>query len=83
MYDEPVLTNRFPCLAHCNAINSFNLWASGGDGNQVPFCAHVRQAANFLFLVICMLMLSTGFAGYDSSLDSIIVAHQGNDKKAL
>ena len=37
------------------------------------------QRGNFLFLVICMLMLLTDFTGYDSNLDSIMVVHQDFD----
>ena len=49
----------------------------------MPYCAHVYQAVNLFFLVICMLTLSTGFVGYDSNLQTIIVAHQGTDKRQL
>jgi hypothetical protein len=83
MHDEPVLIHRFPCPAHCDAIKSFELYAYGGGVNQTPSCAHVHQAVKFLIFVICILMLSTGYVGYDSSLDSIMVVHQGNDKKKL
>jgi hypothetical protein len=75
--------NHFPCPAHCQSTPNFELYAKGGDGLQNPFCAHFHQAVNFLLLVICILMLSTGFVGYDNALDSIIVVHEGNDKKQL
>ena len=77
--DEPVLMHRFPCPVTCSANTNFQISAVGGDGKHIPQCTHVHPAVNFLFLVICMLMLSTGIAGYDSALDSIVVAHQGND----
>jgi hypothetical protein len=77
------LTLRFPCPAHCDATQSFNIYGSGGDGNSVPFCAHVHQVVNFIFLVIYILMLSTGFVGYDNALDSIIVSHEGGDGQNL
>lgn len=44
-------------------------------------CSSVRTFTE-LFPVICMLTLSTGFVGYDQYLDTIIVAHQGTDKKS-
>lgn len=83
MHDEPVLMHRFPCPAHCQATPNFELYTNGGDGGQNPFCAHVHQAVDFLLLVIYILILSKGFVGYDNSLDSIMVVHQGNDKKKL
>lgn len=75
--------HRFPCLAHCQATPNFELYANGGDGNQTPFCAHVHRAVNFLIFVICILMLLAGFVGYDNNLDSIMVVHEGSDKKQL
>ena len=83
MDDEPVLIHRFPCPGPCQGNPTFELYGTGGDGQKVPQCAHIHQAVNYLFLVICMLMLSTGFAGYDNNLDSIIVSHQGNDGQNL
>jgi len=83
MHDEPVLMQRYPCPGPCQNTPNFELYASGGGTGGVPSCAHVHQAVNFLFFVICILMLSTGYAGYDNSLDSIILVHQGNDKKQL
>ncbi len=83
MHDEPVLIHRFPCPAHCQATQSFMLYGNGGDGQIVPYCAHVHQAVNFLFLVIHILMLPTGLVGYDDELDSIIVAHQGSEGQNL
>jgi hypothetical protein len=83
MHDEPVLMLRFPCPAHCQATPNFELYANGGDGNDVQFCAHVHQAVNLLFLVVCILILSTGFVGYDKAINSIIVAHQGTNIKKL
>jgi hypothetical protein len=81
MRDEPVLTRGFP--ANCAANPTFQLFMNGGDGHEVQFCAHVHQAVNFPFLVVCMLRPSTGFVGYDRYLNTIIVAHQGTDKKRL
>ena len=77
MPDVPVLTRRFP--ANCVANPTFQLL---GDGSEVQFCAHVHRAVNIPFPVVCMLTLSTGFVGYEY-LDTIIVAHQGTDKKKL
>jgi len=59
------------------------LYGNGGDGVTVPYCAHVHQVVDFLFLVICILMPSTGLVGYDNELDSIIVAHQGGEGQNL
>jgi hypothetical protein len=61
--NEPVLTSRFPCPAKCMANPSFQPIVAGGDGNRVQYCAHVHQAVNFLFLVICMLTLSNRVRG--------------------
>jgi len=83
MHDEPVLMHRFPCPAHCQAIPYFKLIADGGDGSKIQYCAHVHQAVNLLFLVICMLTISTGMVGYDKVINSIIVAHQGTNKTRL
>lgn len=83
MHDEPVLMHRFPCPDNCDTTPNFELYTSGGDGTSSPVCAHIHQAVNLLFLVICILMLLAGFVGYDNSLDSIIVSHQGPDKKKL
>jgi hypothetical protein len=83
MHDEPVLTHCFPCQDHCQATPNFELNSTGGNGDGVPYCAHVHQAVNFFFIVTFMLMLSTGFVGYDKAINSIIVAHQGTDKKKL
>ena len=80
MPDEPVLTRRFP--ANCVANPTFQLLMNGGDGSEVQLCAHVHRAVNIPFPVVCMLTLSTGFVGYDQYLDTIIVAHQGTDKKS-
>jgi hypothetical protein len=63
MHDELVLTHRFPCQVHCQATPNFELYANGGDGDEIQFCAHVHQAVNFLFLVISMLMLSNRVRG--------------------
>jgi hypothetical protein len=73
----------FPCPVHCLANPHFELYADGGDGAKVQFCAYVHQAMKFLYLVICILMLSAGMVGFDSVMNSIIVAHQGTDKKKL
>lgn len=83
MHDEPVLMRRFLCPVHCQLTPNFELYATGGGENQAPYCAHVHRAVIFLIFVICILMPSTGVAGYDSQLDSIMVVHQGNDKKQL
>ena len=77
------LTHRFPCPVHCDAIPNFEVFANGGDGAKIQFCAHVHRAVNFVFLVICMLTLSTGLVGFDKAMNSIIVAHQGTNKKKL
>jgi hypothetical protein len=63
MHDEPVLMHRFPFSAHCQAIPYFELVADGGDGGKIQFCAHVHQTMNFLFLVICRLMISNRDGG--------------------
>jgi hypothetical protein len=83
MHDEPVLTHRFPCQADCRATPNFDLYANGGDGSKVLFCVYVHQAVKLPFLVICILMLSTGMVGYDKVINSIIVAHEGTDIKKL
>ena len=83
MHDEPVLTHRFPCPDRCEANPNFEVFTNGGDGAKVQFCAHIHRAVSFLFLVICILMPSTGFVGFDDTMNSIIVAHQGTDKKKL
>ena len=57
MHYEPVLMHHFPCPAQCQAIPYFELIADGGDGGKIQYCAHVHQAVNLLFLVICMLMM--------------------------
>jgi hypothetical protein len=64
MHDEPVLMHRFPCPAHCQAAPYFEIIADGGDGTSVQFCALVRQAVNFLFLIICVLMMSNRDGGF-------------------
>ena len=79
--DEPVLTRGFP--ANCVANPTFQILMNGGDGSDEQVCTHIHQAVNSPFLVVCMLMLSTGFVGYDQYLDTVIVAHQGTDKKRL
>jgi hypothetical protein len=81
VHDEPVLMHRFSCPANCDSTPNFELYTSGGDGYQTPYCAHVHQAVNFLLLAIYILILSKGYVGYDNNLDSIMVVHQGNDKK--
>ncbi len=81
MHDEAALTYCFPCPVHCQATPNFELYTIGGNGQDIQYCAHVHQAVNFLFLVICILMLSTVFVGYDNAADSIIVSRQGNIKK--
>jgi hypothetical protein len=77
------LTHRFPCPVHCDANPNFEVFANGGNGDTVQYCAHVHRAVNFLFLVICMLTLSTGFVGFDKAMNTTILAHQGTDKKKL
>jgi len=83
MHDKPVLTHLFPCPVHCEATPNFEVYANGGNGDTVQFCAHVHRAVTFLVLVICILMPSIGFVGFDKAMNSIIVAHQGTDKKKL
>lgn len=84
IYDKPVLTHCFPYPAHCASTPNFEMAQIGGSGTIYdPTCAHVRQAVNVLCLVICMLMLSTGFVGYDNMLDTIVVAIEGGDGQQL
>jgi hypothetical protein len=49
MHDEPVLTHCFPCQVHCQATPNFELNSTGGNGDGVPYCAHVHQAVNYFF----------------------------------
>jgi len=63
MHDEPSLTHCFPCQAHCQATPNFELYAIGGDGDKVQFCAQRSPSGELPFLVICMLMPSNRDGG--------------------
>jgi hypothetical protein len=82
-YCDPSTTINWSCGANCDANPGFQPIASGGDGGSVQFCewnmfedvsGGSASRANHE---------SVGYVGFDPTLNTIIVAHQGTDSSKM
>ena len=79
-YCQPSATLAWNCGANCNANPSFEPVASGGDGSETQFCKRLLTGS------ICKKLTSAaqrGFVGFDPTLNTIIVSHQGTDTSEM
>lgn len=72
---DPDLTLNWTCGAKCDANPTFKPVASGGDGGVVQHCTHL----NLFISPLSHLTLSVGYVGYDPTLKTVVVSHQGTD----
>ncbi|KAF7986533.1 hypothetical protein HWV62_26246 [Athelia sp. TMB] len=77
-------TASWSCGAACSANSKFEVVASGGDGDSVQYSA---CSANSKFEVVASGgdgdSVQYWYVGYDPSLKTVIVAHQGTDPSEL
>ena len=70
------------CGKNCEANPTFKPIATGGDGDATQFCMPLFLRA-FGSPQADQHCSESGFAGYDPTLDTVIVAHQGTDASKL
>ena len=79
-YCNPSTTINWSCGTNCQANPGFIPTASGGDGSDVQFCGSKLELNCYIF---DSEILPTGYVGYDPTLSTVIVAHQGTDPSKL
>ncbi len=78
-YCQPSATLAWNCGANCNANPSFKPVASGGDGDETQFCELCPPNSWEKLMDEGQL----GFVGFDPTLNTIVVSHQGTDTSEM
>ena len=79
-YCNPSTTLNWTCGANCDANPTFKPVASGGDGNGTQFCKQIHKSHSHYGLIRSYCV---GYVGYDPTLETVIVAHQGTNRSAM
>jgi hypothetical protein len=83
-YCDASTTKNWTCGANCDANPGFKPIASGGNGDSIQFCEwNLFEFASGARLGETMLTMNSGYVGFDPTLKTIIVAHQGTDTSKL
>ena len=75
-YCDPSTTLNWTCGANCDANPTFKPVASGVDGTGEQYCKQIQTSCSRPGLIHSHC---EGYVGYDPTLETVIVAHQGTD----
>ena len=88
-YCEASLTAQWTCGTNCDANPTFVPTASGGDGDDVQYCAFLSCPTDVCWMIthrVCCVrcgFVMTGFVGYDPTLQTVVVVHQGTNYEEM
>ena len=75
-------TLTWSCGTNCEANPGFIPTVSGGDGDTTQWCT-CDATAKSVFEFSLMMFLHIGFTGYDPTLRTVIVSHQGTNPEDM